>query len=95
MTRNVFDGMASGCAVIASNTAALAELVGASQTGTTFETGDDDKLAEMIVDQFAHKDRIIDSIQNVISFVRNNNRDSHVQNRLEFLTRTLNLGLMS
>jgi len=88
MTRNVFDGMASGCAIIASNTKALAQLMEDSQAGVLFGTGDYKALAEVLANQLMKPSELVSSIKNGIRFVRDNNRDSHVQRRLDFLQKT-------
>jgi glycosyltransferase involved in cell wall biosynthesis len=88
MTRNVFDGMASGCAIIASNTKALAQLMDDSQAGVLFKTGDHTELAQVLANQLKKTDDVVSSIKNGIRFVRENNRNSHVQRRLEFLRST-------
>ena len=88
MTRNVFDGMASGCAIIASNTKALAQLMEESQAGVLFKTGDHKELAQVLSNQLMKPHEIVSSIKNGIRFVRDNNRDSHVRRRLDFLQKT-------
>jgi len=91
MTRNVFDGMASGCAIIASDTKALAGLIDDSQAGVLFKTGDHHALAHVLASQLIKPSEIITSITNGVNFVQKNNRDSHVQRRLDFLTKKLAL----
>lgn len=88
MTRNVFDGMASGCAIIASKTKALEQLVEDSRAGVLFSTGDHEALAKVLAHQLGKPLQIIEMINNGVQFVRENDRDSHVQRRLDFLTRT-------
>lgn len=88
MTRNVFDGMASGCAIIASNTKALAQLMEESQAGVLFKTGDHKELAQVLSNQLMKRNEVVSSIKNGIKFVWDNNRDTHVRRRLDFLQRT-------
>lgn len=91
MTRNVFDGIASGCTIIASDTKALAGFMNDSHAGSLFKTGDHKALAQVLEQQLNNRDHLITSIVNGITFVRKNNRDSHIQRRLEFLKETLSL----
>lgn len=91
MTRNVFDGMASGCAIIASNTEALSSLVEDSGAGFLFKTGDHSELAETLAAQIGKPQELSASIKNGVVFVKANNRDSNVQRRLDFLEKSLPL----
>lgn len=88
MTRNVFDGMASGCAIIASDTWALARLMEDSQAGVVFATGDPEELADVLKGQLERPSKIIEKIKNGVQFVRRNDRNSHVRRRLDFLAQT-------
>jgi|GEM_PF-4024134 len=93
MTRNVFDGMASGCAIIASDTKALSNLVSEADSGVVFRTGDPEQLARVLARHLRNPDRLGHLMMKGINFVRDNNRDSHVRRRLDFLAGTLALPL--
>lgn len=91
MTRNVFDGMASGCTIIASSTEALERLMNDAHAGMLFETGNHEELALVLEEQFSRPEMLIKSILNGINFVKRNNRDSHIRRRLQFLQKRLAL----
>lgn len=86
MTRNVFDGMASGCALVVSDTPALKSLLDDSKAGIPYETGNADELARILALLLADKKKIATFMQSGVEFVRNNHRDAHVLRRLEFLS---------
>jgi len=87
MTRNAFDGMASGCALVVSDTPALQKLIVDSQAGVVFHTGDHVDLADKLVSMLVDSLELTRCMENGVSFVRENHRDTHVRRRLEFLTR--------
>lgn len=85
MTRNVFDGMASGCALVVSNTKALTKLIRDSCAGCSFTNGDHIALAKTISDLINDRKLLTQYINNGIKFTKNNHRDAHIQKRLNFL----------
>lgn len=89
MTRNVFDGMASGCALIVSNTAALKKLIDDSHSGVMFETNNPSSLAEVTKNLINNRDTLIKYIKNSIDFVKENHRDAHIQRRLNYLQKKI------
>lgn len=91
MTRNVFDGMASGCALVVSNTKALTKLIKESNAGCSFINGNHNSLAETISDLIKNKQLLTQYINNGIKFTKNNHRDVHIQRRLNFLYKNVSV----
>lgn len=89
MTRNVFDGMASGCALVVSDTTALQGLITDSDAGVLFKTGDPESLAGSLQEMFTDPHKISKYIRCGTDFVRKNHRDAHVLRRLYFLRKHL------
>jgi len=85
MTRNVFDGMASGCALIVSDTEALRQLIADSKAGVCFATGEAASLAEQLRPLLEKPEILASYIEQGFAFVQNNHRDAHIARRLTFL----------
>ena len=85
MTRNVFDGMASGCALIVSDTEALRQLIADSKAGVCFATGEAASLAEHLRPLLEQPELLANYIEHGFAFVQDNHRDAHIVRRLAFL----------
>ena len=89
MTRNVFDGMASGCALLASDSEALKELMAESGAGVCFPLGEATGLAEQLRPLLTSPADLIAYMGKGLAFARTNHRDVHIRRRLEFLKNTI------
>lgn len=91
MTRNVFDGMACGCALAVSDTAALQQLISDSGGGVCFATGDAAALAGALRPLLQNPAQLAGYMERALAFVRENHRDAHIARRLAFLRTSLGL----
>lgn len=89
MTRNVFDGMASGCALITSATEALGKLIEDSGAGICFATGSSEALAKAIHGMLDDRGMLIKYIAKGVKFAGENHRDAHVKRRLDYLAKEI------
>ena len=89
MTRNVFDGMAAGCGLIASDSEALKELMAESGAGVCFPLGQAAGLADELRSLLDRPKSLVSIMQKGLAFARANHRDVHIHRRLEFLKTTI------
>jgi glycosyltransferase involved in cell wall biosynthesis len=89
MTRNVFDGMAAGCGLIASDSEALKELMAESGAGVCFPLGQAAGLADELRSLLDRPTSLVSFMQKGLAFARANHRDIHIHRRLEFLKTTI------
>lgn len=89
MTRNVFDGMANGCALVVSETEALKALIEDSRAGICFETGNSGALAGSLISLIKNREALVAFIKEGIDFVKKNHRDAHIKRRLDYLAKEI------
>lgn len=85
MTRSIFEGLASGCALICADTLAMKQLVAQSNGGVVFEKGNPESLAHVLIRLFLERNTLKNLIKNGFHFCKTNHRDAHIQKRINFL----------